>query len=125
MIENTITAVRKGKEIAANTKVAIDENNHAAAKVAELVNKINGACREQSVGIAQINKAVAQLEEVTQNNAANAEETASSSKELKDQAEMLNAAVVGLDTMVKGSKRLQAAAVFKAIDAPGRKKLLK
>lgn len=125
MIENTIMAVRKGKEIAAQTKTAIDENNYASIKVAELVNKINGACHEQNIGIEQINKAVAQLEEITQNNAANAEQTASASKELKEQAEILNVTVSNLDTMVKGGRKLNGPAAFKAIDAPGRKKLLK
>lgn len=125
MIENTITAVHKGKEIAEHTKIAMDENNHAALKVAELVNKINAACREQSIGIEQINKAVAQLEEVTQNNASNAEQTASASKELQEQAEMLNVTVTDLEIMVKGNKRLQAAPALKEIGGPARKKLLK
>ncbi|MDH5753406.1 MAG: methyl-accepting chemotaxis protein [Deltaproteobacteria bacterium] len=54
-----------------------------------VVNDIASASREQSRGIEQVNSAMAQMDSVTQGNAANAEETAASSEELSSQAQQL------------------------------------
>jgi len=58
-------------------------------RTAELIQEINAAGREQSVGVEQINKAVQQLDQVIQHNASAAEQTASASEELSSQAEEL------------------------------------
>ena len=49
-------------------------------KVAELVREISAASNEQSQGIEQINTAITQMDTITQQNAANAEESASASE---------------------------------------------
>ncbi|GAB6057463.1 methyl-accepting chemotaxis protein [Desulfonatronum parangueonense] len=60
-------------------------------KTAELIQEINAASREQSIGVEQINKAIQQLDQVIQQNASAAEEMASTSEELSSQAEELQA----------------------------------
>ncbi|WP_031385701.1 methyl-accepting chemotaxis protein [Desulfonatronum thiodismutans] len=60
-------------------------------RTAELIQEINAASREQSIGVEQINKAVQQLDQVIQQNASAAEEMASTSEELSSQAEELQA----------------------------------
>lgn len=62
-------------------------------KTAELVQEINAASNEQSLGSEQINRAVQQLDQVIQQNAATAEEMASSAEELAAQAEQLQQAM--------------------------------
>ena len=52
------------------------EVSKSAAKVADLVSEIAAASREQAQGIDQVNKAVTEMDKVTQQNAANAEESA-------------------------------------------------
>jgi methyl-accepting chemotaxis protein len=60
-------------------------------RTAELIQEINAASREQSIGVEQINKAIQQLDQVIQQNASAAEEMASTSEELSSQAEELQA----------------------------------
>lgn len=69
-------------------------------KTAELVQEISAACREQTCGAEQINKAIQQLDTVIQQNAAGSEEmsasaqsTASTAEELSSQAEQLMGAI--------------------------------
>ncbi len=55
-------------------------------RTAELVSEISAACREQSVGIEQINQAIQQLDQVTQSNAGAANEMAATSDQLSQEA---------------------------------------
>ena len=55
-------------------------------RTAELVSEISAACREQSVGIDQINQAIGQLDQVTQANAGAANEMAATAEQLSGEA---------------------------------------
>ncbi|WAJ26475.1 HAMP domain-containing methyl-accepting chemotaxis protein [Antarcticirhabdus aurantiaca] len=59
-------------------------------RTAELVGEISAACREQSIGIEQINQAIQQLDQVTQANAGAANEMTATAGELSAEAEALN-----------------------------------
>jgi methyl-accepting chemotaxis protein len=61
----------------------------AIRKTAELVQAVTAASQEQSAGVEQINRAMAQVDQVTQRNASSAEELSSSAEELSSQAESL------------------------------------
>ena len=58
-------------------------------KTMTLIQEIHDASAEQAQGIDQINKAVAEMDKVTQQTAANAEESASASEEMNAQAEQV------------------------------------
>ncbi|WP_062218727.1 methyl-accepting chemotaxis protein [Aureimonas sp. D3] len=58
-------------------------------RTAELVSEISAACREQSVGIDQINQAIGQLDQVTQANAGAAGEMAATAEQLSSEAARL------------------------------------
>jgi methyl-accepting chemotaxis protein len=58
-------------------------------KTAELVQDVAAASTEQSGGVTQINKAMAQVDTVTQRNASSAEELSSTAEELAAQSEQL------------------------------------
>jgi methyl-accepting chemotaxis protein len=58
-------------------------------RTSELVQNVAAACREQAAGVAQINTAISQVDQVTQRNASAAEELASTAEELSAQAEAL------------------------------------
>jgi len=51
-----------------------------------MINDVNNAAIEQNAGISQINQAVTQMDEMTQQNAALVEEGAAAADSLKDQA---------------------------------------
>ncbi len=72
-------------------------------RTAELIQEINAASREQSIGVEQINKAVQQLDQVIQQNASAAEEMASTSEELSSQAEELQATMAFFKMSGSGS----------------------
>jgi methyl-accepting chemotaxis protein len=58
-------------------------------RTTELVQEVAAASREQATGVAQMNKAMGQVDEATQRNASSAEELASTSEEMAAQAESL------------------------------------
>jgi methyl-accepting chemotaxis protein len=58
-------------------------------KTADLVQEVTAASAEQASGVAQINRAMSQVDEVTQRNAAAAEELASTAEEMAAQSEAL------------------------------------
>jgi methyl-accepting chemotaxis protein len=62
-------------------------------KTAELVQEVAAASREQNEGVAQISKAMSQVELVNQRNSAASEELASTAEELASQAEALRQTV--------------------------------
>jgi len=61
----------------------------AIRKTAELVQEMAAASREQATGVGQVNKAMSQVDQVTQRSASAAEELASTAEELTAQAESL------------------------------------
>jgi methyl-accepting chemotaxis protein len=62
-------------------------------KTAELVAEISAACREQEIGSEQVNKAIQELDKVTQRNASASEEMSATAEELAAQSEQLTAAM--------------------------------
>ncbi len=105
LIEGTIRAVQNGNEITQSTREAFGENMEISQKVANLVQEISTASKEQSNGIEQVSKAVSEMDRVTQQNAANAEESASASEELNAQAAQMREQVNQLVALVKNVSR--------------------
>ena len=64
---------------------------HSVKKVTDIVSEIAAASSEQTEGIDQINKAVCQIDEMTQRNAALVEEAAAASQTLRQEAGQLDA----------------------------------
>jgi len=65
---------------------ALNEIVGAVTKVSDIIAEIAAASIEQTAGIDQINKAIAQLDAGTQQNTAMVEESAAASQRLNDQA---------------------------------------
>ena len=86
LIENSIKKVENGTGIANETAKALNEIVSGVTKVTDLVGEIASASNEQAQGIAQVNQGLGQVDQVTQANTANAEESAAASEELSGQA---------------------------------------
>ncbi|WP_425338414.1 hypothetical protein [Thiorhodococcus minor] len=71
----------------------MEEILNSFRQVAGLVSEITNASREQSSGIEQVTQAIAQMDEVTQQNAALVEEAAAAAESLEDQTRVLAQAV--------------------------------
>jgi methyl-accepting chemotaxis protein len=77
LIQDIVNKVRGGEKLVSVTNDAFGSVIDSSKKVQELMAEIAAASKEQSDGIHQINSAVADMNQVTQQNAANAEELAS------------------------------------------------
>ncbi len=103
LIEGTTLKVKTGSDLVAGTNEAFAQVTDSASKVGELVAEIAAASDEQARGIEQVNTAVTEMDKVTQQNAANAQQTASSSGEMLSQAGWMKAMVTELVSLVGGS----------------------
>ena len=65
----------------------------ALRKVADVIGEITSASAEQSAGIDHVNQAIANLDQMTQQNAALVEESAAAAESLRDQADQMAQAV--------------------------------
>jgi len=95
-IEDAIAKSGHGAEISAKVATSLNEIVSKARQVDTLVAEIAGASQEQSQGIAQVLTAVTQMNQVTQTNAASAEESAAAAEELNAQAHMMDHVVTQL-----------------------------
>lgn len=102
LIERNIEMSNMGVDVSKRVGDALLDITTQAKKVNELMDEVSAASQEQTQGITQINKALSQMETVTQNNASNAEESASTAEELSSQALNLQEIVKELATLVNG-----------------------
>jgi methyl-accepting chemotaxis protein len=86
LIESSVAKTRNGTNIAEKTAGALGEILNNSGKVSDLVKEIATASKEQAVGFSQVNQGLGQIDRVTQQNTANAEESASASEGLSTQA---------------------------------------
>ena len=102
LVETTVTRIRQGSELVDKTKDGFAQVADSIGKVAALVAEIATASSEQAQGIVQVNQAVSEMDKVVQQNAANAEETAGASAEMRTQAEEMNEHVSVLVGLISG-----------------------
>jgi methyl-accepting chemotaxis protein len=93
LIETSVGKVEDGSRLVAQAGSTIGEIVANAEKVSAFISDITTAAGEQSDGIGQVNVAVTQLDQMTQQNAALVEESAAAAESLKDQAGRLAEAV--------------------------------
>ncbi|WP_240648512.1 methyl-accepting chemotaxis protein, partial [Variovorax beijingensis] len=71
----------------------MDEIVDSVKRVTDIMGEITAASQEQSTGIEQVNQAIAQMDQVTQQNAALVEEAAAAAQSMQEQAASLVASV--------------------------------
>jgi len=103
LIETTVGRIKNGVEIAERLGDCFKDIETGSNMVARLITEISNATNEQSIGVDQINTAVAQLDKVTQNNAADADTMARSASDLNTQSDTLNEQVSSLSLLVGGA----------------------
>jgi methyl-accepting chemotaxis protein len=103
LIDGTIQKVKEGSGLMRVTHESFTHVAASATQVAELLAEIATASREQSQGIDQVNKAMGDVDQVTQQNAANAEESAAVSEELAAQADQMKVMVNELLALIGGN----------------------
>jgi len=84
---------RNSVELAERAGQLLDEMVPGIKKTSDLVQEISAASVEQSSGVGEINAAIGQLSQITQQNAAASEELAATAEEMSNQAEQLQRSV--------------------------------
>ncbi|MDX2186486.1 MAG: methyl-accepting chemotaxis protein [Opitutaceae bacterium] len=102
-ISDATAKSEQGAKISEKVAKSLDEINNKARQVDELIAEIAVASQEQSQGIDQVARAVSDMDQVTQANAATAEETSAAAAELSNQAAQLKEIIGELNNMVGGA----------------------
>ncbi|RCV90924.1 methyl-accepting chemotaxis protein [Billgrantia montanilacus] len=95
LIDASGEKVTTGTELVRRAGTTMEELVGGVGRVAKMLGEISAAAGEQSDGIGQVNVAVAELDRMTQQNAALVEESTVAAEQLKEQADRLSEAVGG------------------------------
>lgn len=93
LISESAAQVKTGSELVSRTGDSLNVILRKASEVSEQIAGIALAAGEQSIGLSEINSGVNQLDQVTQQNAAVAEQATAASMSLRQQAEVLSSEI--------------------------------
>ncbi|WP_245785314.1 methyl-accepting chemotaxis protein [Paracidovorax wautersii] len=93
LITTSVDTVQAGSDQVAEAGKSMEEIIGSVRRVSDLIGEITAASVEQRDGIGQVNQAVGHLEQMTQQNSALVQESASAATVLSEQAKALNVAV--------------------------------
>jgi methyl-accepting chemotaxis protein len=93
LINDSVHKVDAGNVLAADAGKAMNEVVDSVRRITTIMSDIVHAAQEQSSGIEQVNQAITQIDEMTQQNAALVEQAAAASESLREQAGALSDAV--------------------------------
>ena len=99
-IGDSVDKSNRGIAVSARVAEHLSAIQKRIVELESLVRDISRASSEQSTGIEQVNRAVTDMDRVTQSNAASAEEAAAAAEELNAQADMLHASVAQLARLI-------------------------
>ncbi|QJW98242.1 HAMP domain-containing methyl-accepting chemotaxis protein [Frigoriglobus tundricola] len=89
LIQDSLRKVEGGSELVNQSGQSLAEIVSAVKRAADIVTEIAAASKEQAAGVEQVSKAVAQMDQVTQANAAQTEELSGTAQGLTGQADQL------------------------------------
>ena len=93
LIDDSVDKVEAGSKLVEQAGATMGEVVASVKRVTDIVGEISTASQEQRDGIEQVNHAITQMEQTTQQNAALVEEAAAAAQSLQDQAHKLTASV--------------------------------
>jgi len=94
LIDDSVSKVDTGSKLVEQAGATMTEVVESVRRVTDIVGEISSASQEQSAGIAEVGRAITQMDEGTQQNAALVEQAAAAAQSLQDQAATL-AGLVG------------------------------
>jgi methyl-accepting chemotaxis protein len=86
LVQDSVIKVGEGSNLVNQSGTQLDEIVLSVKKVADIIAEISAASQEQATGIEQVNKAIMQMDQITQQNAALVEEAAAASQSMTSQA---------------------------------------
>ncbi|MDQ7073848.1 MAG: methyl-accepting chemotaxis protein [Gammaproteobacteria bacterium] len=124
LIQDSAEKVNVGATLVSESGETLNEIVHSVKKVGDIISEIAAASQQQSSGIEQVNRAVTNMDEVTQQNAALAEQTSAAAASLTEKAKQMEQMIqffkVGerSQRMRSGSSRTGGAALEFAQNKP-------
>jgi methyl-accepting chemotaxis protein len=119
LITDSVSQVDGGTRLAQQAGATMQEVVASVRQVTDMMGEISSASAEQSAGIGQVNQAIVQMDQTTQQNAALVEEAAAAAGALQEQAQQLLAAVQVFQLDAAGGTALIAAHVSLPAPASG------
>lgn len=107
LIEQSRETVKQGGALASQAAESMRQVTESAKKVANVILEIQAASQEQSAGIEQINRAVTQMDTITQDDARMAQDLIATAELLRDQAAQMLAAISAFSMQSAISRGLQ------------------
>ena len=104
LISDSSDKVTEGYKLVEQAGSTMDEVVNAVKRVTDIMGEISAASTEQSQGIEQVNRAITQMDETTQQNAALVEQAAAAAESLQDQAASLSQSVAVFKTSGGGGR---------------------
>ncbi len=114
LISDSVDKVGDGYKLVEQAGSTMGEIVEAVKRVTDIMGEISAASIEQSQGIEQVNSAIAQMDEATQQNAALVEEAAAAAESLQDQASALTQAVAVFQVATRAGRLPAAVAPARA-----------
>ncbi|MFV3410026.1 methyl-accepting chemotaxis protein [Bdellovibrio bacteriovorus] len=108
LIKESVEKIERGTHKSAKSGEMLKAIVTSVKKVSDLNNEISMASEEQSTGISQISKAMNQLDQSVQSNAASSEEIAGTAQEINTQAAIMKNVVDELNNVVYGDRGVEA-----------------
>jgi methyl-accepting chemotaxis protein I, serine sensor receptor len=121
LIDASTARVEQGSQLVERSGTTMNDIVGAIARVSSIMGEIAAAALEQSTGIDQVNRAVGQMDEVTQQNAALVEQAAAAAGSLEDQARRLSAAVAVFRTGSESRSGAAASGTKRAVVSSDRR----
>ncbi len=115
LIGDSVEKVEVGTKLVDDAGKTMEEIVNAVKRVTDIMAEISAASNEQSQGIEQVNKAITQMDEVTQQNAALVEEAAAAAESLEEEAQNLAHAVSVFKLSEGQQSRAAAPVVTRAV----------
>ncbi len=93
LINTSVEKVESGTRLVTDAGATMDEIVQSVRRVADVIGEITEAAHSQSGGIAEVNTAIGNLDQMTQQNAALVEESAAAAESLREQADRMKESV--------------------------------
>ena len=93
LINTSVQKVESGTRLVTDAGATMEEIVQSVRRVADVISEITEAANSQSSGIAEVNNAIGNLDQMTQQNAALVEESAAAAESLREQADRMKESV--------------------------------
>ncbi len=119
LINDTVSRIDAGAETVDQAGKTMGEIVDSVKRAAAIMGDISASSCEQSAGIEEVNVAITQMDQITQQNAALVEQAAAAAESMRDQADKLTGLVGSFKIMSGGSMARQSSPVKTAPRLPG------